>query len=61
MAKLAAKSYSASEISKMIKELEDCEKIDFKKSRAILLETKLPEGASYEETRKLLHKYGYIK
>ena len=61
MAKLASKSYSASEISKMIKELEDCEKIDFKKSRAILLETKLPEGASYEETRKLLHKYGYIK
>ncbi len=61
MAKLVAKSYSASEISKMIKALEDCGKIDFKKSRAILLEAKLPEGASYEETRKLLYKYGYIK
>ena len=60
-AKLAAKSYSSSEISKMMRKLEDEEKLDFQKTRKLLLDTKLKEGATYEETRKLLYKYGYIK
>ena len=61
MAKLAQKSYSPAEISRMIRLLEDAGKLDFKKTRATLLKTKLTDGASYDEMRKLLHKYGYTK
>lgn len=61
MAKLISRSYSASQISKMIRALEEEEKLDFTKAKKHLLATKLPEDASYEEKRKLLHKYGYIK
>ena len=45
----------------MIRALEEEEKLDFTKTKKHLLATKLPEDASYEEKRKLLHKYGYIK
>ena len=61
MAKLVSRSYTPQQVSKMIRSLEEQEKIDFSKSKRILLETKLEEDASYEEKRKLLHKYGYIK
>ena len=61
MAKLASRSYSPSQISKMIGALEARGKIDFASSREQLLESRLPPDASYEERRKLLCKYGYTK
>ena len=59
MAKLASRSYTPSQISRAISSLESAGKIDFASSKKLLLETKLPSDASYEEKRKLLYKYGY--
>ena len=61
IAKLAARSYSPAQISKIIKTLEAQGKIDFTQSRERLLAEKLPDGASYEERIKLLYKYGYTR
>ena len=61
MAKLASRSYPPTQVLKMISSLEAQGKIDFTESKKQLLEKELPSDASYEEKRKLLYKYGYIK
>ena len=61
IAKLASRSYSAAQISKIIRSLEAQDKIDFAQSKKRLIREKLDEGASYEERLKLLYKYGYTK
>ena len=61
MAKLISRSYTPAQVSKMIRALEAQEKLDFVKSKKVLLKTKLQEDASYEDRCKLLYKYGYLK
>lgn len=60
-AKLVSRYYSPSLISKVISSLEERGEIDFKRSKAELLSTKLDKNATYEEKMKLLYKYGYLK
>lgn len=60
-AKLAARYYSPALITKTIRALEERGEIDFKKNRDALICVKLGTDASYEEKRKLLYKYGYVK
>ena len=60
-AKLVSRSYSPSLISKTMKALEERGEVNFRENRALLLSSKLPDDASYDEKMKLLYKYGYVK
>ena len=60
-AKLTARLYSPTLISKTIHALEERGEIDFKENRARLIREKLGEDASYDDKMKLLYKYGYIR
>lgn len=59
IAKLIGRGYSQKAAVQMISRLQESDEISFEESARILIETKLPEGASSEERRKLLYKYGY--
>ncbi len=59
--KLLSRGYSPKQIFDAISALEADGKINFKESKNILIEEKLPENSSAEERKKLLYKYGYIK
>ena len=61
IAKLSAKYYSPSLISKTIRSLEARGEIDFNKNKKELLSLKLGSDSGYEEKMKLLYKYGYLK
>ncbi len=60
-AKLAAKYYSKSTVTKAMRRLEERGELDFKRNRAELLSLKLGEDAAYDEKMKLLYKYGYLR
>ncbi len=57
--KLIAKGYDKCEVEKVISALIQSGEIDFGAAREKLLSSRLPEGASDEEKKKLLYKYGY--
>ncbi|MBO5945567.1 MAG: RecX family transcriptional regulator [Clostridia bacterium] len=59
MAKLTAKGYSPSAVRSAIDTLRADGSIDFSRSRAELIEKKLTRGATDDEIKKLLYKYGY--
>ena len=58
-AKLAAKGYSPSDVSRIIDEMSESGEIDFERSKAALIKKKLPKDASGEEISVLLYKFGY--
>ena len=60
-AKLVARQFSPTLISKAIRTLEERGEIDFKENRTRLLREKLGTDASYDEKMKLLYKYGYLR
>ena len=60
-AKLMARQYSSSLVSKTLSALISRGEIDFKECKLKLLSTKLDKNATYDEKMKLLYKYGYIK
>ena len=60
-AKLRAKYYPSSAVTRAMRRLEERGELDFKKNRSELLSQKLGDGASYDEKMKLLYKYGYLK
>ena len=60
-AKLVAKYYPSSMVTRAMRRLEEKGELDFKKNRAELLAAKLGEDASYDEKMKLLYKYGYLR
>ena len=57
--KLISKGYAAADISSEIARLLRSGEIDFERSKCLLIEKKLPDGASEEEIKKLLYKNGY--
>ena len=57
--KLVAKGYKKGEICEVISDLISHGIVDFEKSKQKLLEKRLPEGASPEQVRVLLYRYGY--
>ena len=59
VAKLTSKGFSSADIRRTLNLLVDDGSIDFKRNSAELLEKKLTRGASSEEKKKLLYKYGY--
>ena len=59
--RLRAKGYSVSEINSVMERLLLEGDIDFSENEKRLIEKKLPEGATEEERRALLVKYGYRK
>ena len=61
IAKLLSRGYSSKKIFAVINKLEAEEKIDFKSSKARVIESKLEDGAKEDDRRKLLYRYGYIK
>ncbi len=60
-ARLARRGYTQRAVRAVIDAMVESGEIDFKAQRARLLREKLPDGASTEETKKILHRYGYIK
>ncbi len=60
-AKLVARQFSPTLISKTVRALEERGEIDFRENRARLIREKLGEDASYDDKMKLLYKYGYIR
>ena len=61
LAKLAARSYKASECSNIMRKLEQTGEIDFDANKKRLLSAKLTQNADFAEKKKILYKYGYIK
>ena len=59
--RLARRGYQPKAVRAVIDAMVESGEIDFKAQRARLMREKLPDGASTEETKKLLHRYGYIK
>ncbi len=59
MEKLVAKGYSRSEIEEELMDLISHGVVDFEKSRAKLIEKKLPRDAGEEEILRLCYNYGY--
>ncbi len=57
--KLLAKGYSSDMIRSVTRTLVEEEEINFSDNAKRLIEKRLPEGASSEEKKKLLYKYGY--
>lgn len=56
---LAAKGYSTSDISAVMRALVDSGEVDFSKNARLLIEKKLPDTAAAEEKKKLLYKNGF--
>ena len=59
MAKLTSKGFSSSDVRHTVDRLLEEGSVDFKKNSASLIEKKLTRGATSEEKKKLLYKYGY--
>lgn len=59
--RLLTKGYSRALSFEILEELRQSGEIDFASMRDALLQSKLPEGATPLEKRKLLHRYGYTK
>ena len=59
VAKLTAKGYSSSSVRAAIDSLRSDGAVDFSRSREELIAKKLTRGATEEEIKKLLYKYGY--
>lgn len=59
VASLAEKGYDLSLARQVIEEAERDGEIDFEETKKELLSRKLGEGASYDEKRALLYRYGY--
>ncbi len=59
--KLTDRGYSPALGGRIITELENSGELDFKKMKQELLSKKLSPDATYDERRRLLHRYGYIK
>ena len=60
-ARLLSQGYGQKEIHSVIDRLSDSGDLDFDRSRASLIEKKLPNDATAEQVKKLLYKYGYRK
>lgn len=58
-AKLSLKGYKTADIECAMDELTSSGEVDFERSAAALREKKLTRGATEEEIKKLLYKYGY--
>ena len=58
-AKLRSRGYSATDIDLAIENLTHSGEIDFERSSGQLVEKKLTRGATDEEIKKLLYRYGY--
>lgn len=58
-AKLRSRGYSATDIDRAIENLTRSGEIDFERSSAELINKKLTRGATDEEIKRLLYKYGY--
>jgi SOS response regulatory protein OraA/RecX len=56
---LAAKGYSTSDVSSVMRALVDSGEIDFSRNARLLVEKKLPDISDSEEKKKLLYKNGY--
>ena len=59
--KLVDRGFSPALGRRIITELENSGRLDFLEMKKELLERKLSSDATYDEKRKLLHKYGYTK
>ena len=57
--KLFAKGYKKEDITRALELLISSGEVDFGASRENLIEKKFPDGATQEEVRALLYKYGY--
>ena len=57
--KLVAKGYSTTDVRSMMEILVDEGEINFKNSAMLLIEKKLPKGATSDEKKTLLYKNGY--
>lgn len=61
IAKLVSQGYASKDIHSVMDRLSESGDLDFDNSRALLIKKKLPDGASAEQIKKLLYKYGYRK
>lgn len=57
--KLVSKGYSQAAVFREMESLESEGAIDFERTKAELVQKKLPSGASHSDKLKLLYKYGY--
>ena len=57
--RLLARGYSAADVKRVTGELVGRGEISFNKNAHLLVEKRLPEGATLEEKKKLLYKNGY--
>ena len=57
--RLASRGYSGKDARAVLTRMRDAGELDFKASKKMLLDKKYPDGATPEEIKKLLYKYGY--
>ena len=61
MAKLVSRGFSPTAAKRAIYALETSGELNFAEMKKELCKSKLKDDASFDDKRKLLHKYGYIK